>query len=79
MIDHYDGRGELWKLHEGHAIVHYQVKIPWLAAESLYDLISGRYLVIGLDNEEGRYTYDFDPDITFRDFTPQALRRAGRR
>jgi hypothetical protein len=79
IIDHYDGRGELWKLKEGHPISHYQVKIPWLAAESLHDLISGRYVVIGLDNEESGYTYDFDFKTGFKNFTPQALRRAGRR
>ncbi|MDZ7784168.1 MAG: DUF1329 domain-containing protein [Halioglobus sp.] len=79
VIDHYDGRGELWKVKEGHHIVHYQVKVPWLAASSLHDLISGRYVVIGLDNEEGGYTYDFDYETSFREFTPQALRRAGRR
>ena len=79
IIDHYDGRGELWKVHEGHPLVHYQVQVPWLAAQSLHDLISGRYLVIGLDNEEGRYTYDFEFDTGFQNFTPQALRRAGRR
>ena len=50
-----------------------------LAAQSLHDLISGRYLVIGLDNEEKRYTYDFDFKTSFENFTPQALRRAGRR
>jgi len=79
IIDHYDGRGELWKVKEGHPIIHYQVKIPWLAAESLHDLISGRYLVIGLDNEEKQYTYDFGFQTNFDNFTPQALRRAGRR
>jgi hypothetical protein len=79
IIDHYDGRGELWKLKEAHPISHYQVKIPWLAAESLHDLISARYLVIGLDNEENSYTYDFDFQTGFKNFTPQALRRAGRR
>lgn len=79
IVDHYDGRGELWKVKEAHPLVHYHVKVPWLAAESLHDLISGRYIVIGLDNEEDGYTYDFEHETTFRDFTPQALRRAGRR
>jgi len=79
VIDHYDGRGELWKLHEGHFIMHYQVGVPWLAAETLHDLISGRYLVLYLDNEESGYQYDFDYDGNIRDFTPSALRRAGRR
>lgn len=79
LVDHYDGRGELWKFKEGHKIMHYQVAVPWLAAESLHDLISGRYLVIGLDNEEDGYQYDFGYDGDFNDFTPSALRRAGRR
>ena len=79
LIDHYDGRGELWKFKEGHKIMHYQVAVPWLAAESLHDLISGRYVVIGLDNEEDGYQYNFDYEGSFDDFTPSALRRAGRR
>ncbi len=79
LIDHYDGRGELWRVKEGHPIIHYQVDIPWLAAESLHDLVSGRYLVIGLDNEEKGYQYNFEYQGKFEDFTPSALRRAGRR
>jgi len=79
IIDHYDGRGELWRVKEGHEISHYQVAIPWLAVEALYDLISSRYLLIGLDNEEKGYQYDFDYKGSFEDFTPSALRRSGRR
>jgi Protein of unknown function (DUF1329) len=79
LIDHYDGRGELWRVKEGHPVMHYQVEVPWLAAESLHDLISGRYLVIGLDNEEKGYQYNFEYLSGFDDFTPSALRRAGRR
>lgn len=79
VVDHYDGRGELWKLKEGHMIMHYQVAVPWLAAASLHDLNSGRYLVLGLDNEEKGYPYNFDYLGKFEDFTPSALRRAGRR
>jgi hypothetical protein len=79
IIDHYDGRGELWKVKEGHEVSHYQVQVPWLAAEALHDLVSGRYLLMGLDNEEKGYQYDFDYKAGFEDFTPNALRRAGRR
>jgi hypothetical protein len=79
MVDVYDGRGELWRFQEGHAMVHYQVKVPWLAAESKYDLISGRYLVAGLTNEIKGYPYEFDvKGLTMGDYTPAALRRAGR-
>jgi len=79
VVDHYDGRGELWKLKEGHMVMHYQVAVPWLSAEALHDLNSGRYLVLGLDNEEKSYSYDFSYQGKFEDFTPAALRRAGRR
>ena len=60
-------------------VLHYQVAVPWISAENLHDLISGRYVVIGLDNEEKGYQYDFDWVGSFEDFTPSALRRAGRR
>lgn len=79
VVDHYDGRGELWRVKEGHKVLHYQVAVPWIAAEALHDLISGRYVVIGLDNEEDGYQYEFDYAASFEDFTPAALRRAGRR
>ena len=79
IVDHYDGRGELWKVKEGHEVSHYQVEVPWLAVEALHDLNSGRYLLIGLDNEEKGYQYDFEWMGSFDDFTPAALRRAGRR
>jgi hypothetical protein len=78
MVDVYDGRGELWRFHEGHAIVHYTQQVPWLAAEAQYDLISGRYLTIGLDNEMQGQQYKWGQKMSMGDFTPSALRRAGR-
>ncbi len=77
--DIYDGRGELWRVRDNHEMMHYQAKVPWTAVETLYDLNSGRYLLTGLDNEEKGYQYDFDFKGSFDDFTPAALRRAGRR
>lgn len=77
--DIYDGRGELWRVRDNHEMMHYHVSIPWTAAETSHDLNSGRYLVTGLDNEEDGYQYDFDFEASFEDFTPSALRRAGRR
>jgi hypothetical protein len=79
MVDVYDGRGELWRFHEGHAMVHYQERVPWLAAECQYDLLNGRYITIGLDNELKGYQYDFHPKgVSMTDYTPAALRRSGR-
>jgi hypothetical protein len=78
VIDHYDARNELWRVAEAHALFFYQEKVPWYAFEVLYDLQSGRYLALGLNNEE-RGSYQFGFKRKERDYTPQALRRSGRR
>jgi len=77
-VDHYDGRGQLWRVAEAHNIMFYDTLVPWYAVETLYDLNSGRYLVLGLDNEETG-SYDFGFERRKKDYTPSALRRAGRR
>lgn len=77
-IDHYDGRGQLWRVAEAHNLMFYDTLVPWYAVETLYDLNSGRYLVLGLDNEETG-SYDFGFERKSGDYTPAALRRAGRR
>lgn len=75
-IDHYDGRGELWRVAEAHSLMYYDYTVPWYAVETLYDLNSGRYLVLGLDNEEPT-SYEFGFKRTRGDYTPAALRRSG--
>jgi len=60
IADLYDGRGEMWRVKEAHNLTHYQVNVPWYATETSYDLISGRYLTIGLENEIPEYTYARD-------------------
>jgi hypothetical protein len=75
-IDHYDGRGNLWRVAEAHAIQAYDVNIPSYAFETLYDLLSGRYLVNGLTNQEDN-PFQYDTVRRARDYTPSALRRAG--
>jgi hypothetical protein len=75
-IDHYDGRGSLWRVAESHNVMYYDQNVPWYAVETLYDLTSGRYLVLGLDSEEdGGYEYNFKRSQA--DYTPAALRREG--
>ncbi|MCM3916204.1 DUF1329 domain-containing protein [Pseudomonas aeruginosa] len=75
-IDHYDGRGTLWRVAEGHSQYYYNQQVPWLTAETLYDLISGRYLVLGLKNEE-KEGYKFGFSASESEYTPAALRQAG--
>jgi hypothetical protein len=77
--DQYDGRGELWRVKEAHSMTHYHVKVPWYALEVHYDLVNGRYLPIGLENELRGYTYEWNYETSASEYTPSALRRAGRR
>jgi len=77
VVDHYDGRGELWRVGESHQFQYRDANVPWLTAEALYDLQSGRYLVGSLTNEEGN-GFDFSKRFKHKDFTPQAIRRMGK-
>ena len=78
VIDLYDGRGNLWRVQEAHHIQYYNSTVPWYAMETVYDLQNGRYLALGLENEEEQGII-FDIETSKVDWKPQALRRAGRR
>ncbi|MGV8844384.1 MAG: DUF1329 domain-containing protein [Pseudomonas sp.] len=75
-VDHYDGRGNLWRVAEAHAQYYYNKQVPWYTLEALYDLQSGRYLALGMKNEED-HAYNFDYSASQSDFTPAALRQSG--
>ncbi|MBM7060276.1 DUF1329 domain-containing protein [Pseudomonas sp. UL073] len=75
-VDHYDGRGQLWRVGEGHAQQYYHKQAPGYTAEALYDLQSGRYSVFGLKNEEKR-SIEFGAVTAASNYTPAALRQAG--
>src|SRR5690606_5192988 len=55
LADHYDGRGEIWRVAEGHNYVRYihDDKLEWAggtmgSVEAIHDLQNGRYLALGL-------------------------------
>jgi hypothetical protein len=77
-VDCYDGRDQLWRVQEGHSINYYELPTFWTTLEVTYDLQSGRYLALGLDNEEPR-TVNFAAKRTAADFTPAAIARRGTR
>ncbi|MFJ2282883.1 DUF1329 domain-containing protein [Pseudomonas sp. NPDC087803] len=76
VIDHYDGRGQLWRVAEAHAEDYYDKQVPWYALEALYDLQSGRYLALGMKNEE-KQAYDFGFSATKSEFQPGNLGQDG--
>jgi hypothetical protein len=77
LIDHYDGRMQLWRASEAHSINYYDVPTFWSTIEVHYDLQSGRYVAQGFDNTMPVNT--FNVEMQPAQFTPQALRNRGRR
>lgn len=76
VIDQYDGRNQLWRVSEAHSQDYYNVEVPWYTLEAIYDLQSGRYLALGMKNEE-KQAYDFGFSASKADFQPAALRQSG--
>ena len=77
VADMYDNRGELYRVNIAYGVNYYEVPTHWSTLDVNHDLNSRRYLAVGLDNEESMY--DFSVELQDQDFTPQALRREGRR
>ena len=79
MVDQYDGRGELWRVSQAMSKSYYEVPTVWTAIDVFHDLQSKRYHVQGLDTEESS-TLKFSRRVPNRRyFSPQSLRRRGRR
>jgi hypothetical protein len=74
-VDQYDSRGQLWRVSEAHCINYYDVPTFWSTLEVHTDLLAGRYLAVGLDNEQKMY--DFGIKRSAGDYSPDSLRRAG--
>lgn len=77
LMDHYDQRGNLWRVSEAHSINFYNVPTYWSTIEVHMDLQSGRYVANGIDNMDPVPTFDERKQPS--DYTPQALRTRGRR
>jgi hypothetical protein len=76
LVDHYDEKGELWRVAEAHALNYYEVPVLWTTLDVIHDLRAKRYIAFGLDNQEDMY--DFSKRMNYRQFTSSALRREGR-
>jgi len=76
-MDQYDSHDQLWRVSEGHCINYYEVPTFWSTVEAHYDLQSGRYIAINLNNEHSMYNFDVSFDA--KEFTASDLRRSGKR
>ncbi|WP_285260532.1 DUF1329 domain-containing protein [Halopseudomonas bauzanensis] len=75
-VDHHDGRGQLWRVAEGHSLQHYAQKAQYYTAEATYDLVAGRYITLGLSNEENK-NLEYGIEASASSYTPAALRASG--
>mgnify|MGYP000096437701 FL=1 len=73
----YDGRGELWRVQQLGGGVQYEVPLCGGTGETIYDLAVGRYLAIGLTNEEGPIDFQAEHLDPSR-YTPSNISRLGR-
>ena len=73
----YDGRGQLWRVQELGGGVQYELPLCGGSGDTVYDLVVGRYLMLGLINEEK--PIDFDAShLDANRYTPSNIRRLGR-
>lgn len=76
--DQWDQRGELWRVMEGHTVQLYDRPFMAPVMLSSYDLDSGRYLLLGLNNEEEAFwdsTVEYDKNY----FNPRNIQRRATR
>lgn len=76
LADHYDARGTLWRVGEGHITYNYKNQIPGYNLETLYDLLAGRYIALAMYSEE-KSAPQYGSTPSYNEFTPAALRASG--
>ena len=77
IADQYDKRGQMNVVSEAHCVNYYEAQTFWSTLEVHTHLDNGRYLAVGLDNDQPMY--DFSLKRTPADYTPDSLRRDGTR
>jgi len=81
VVDGYDARGNMWRVSEHLPQILYEIPACVANSSIYYDLTAGRYLVSPAFNEskEANYLAGRERLITDEGFTPDDLRRLGRR
>lgn len=77
VTDKYDARDQLWRVSEQHSMNFYDVPMFYGTVEVHHDLQSGRYIAMGLRNEESKVYQPIRRSAA--DFTPANLRNLGTR
>ncbi|MFN3985772.1 MAG: DUF1329 domain-containing protein [Rhodocyclaceae bacterium] len=77
VVDKYDSRDQLWRVSEQHNINFYDIPMQYPSLEVHHDLQSGRYIAMGLRNDESRVYNVIEARPA--SFTPAGLRGVGTR
>lgn len=77
VADHYDNRGKLWRVSEGHPLQFVGVNTPWYVGTTNYDLFSNKYVVDLFGRETNPFV--FGTQVKRKSFTASAIRRMGKR
>lgn len=78
-VDQYNDEGDLWRVSQAMLKNFYEVPAVWTALDIFHDLHSERYHVQGLDTEERQTRVITEQIPGGRHFSPQTMRRSGRR
>lgn len=79
VADQYDARGNLWRVSLSYLVNYYEVPALWSALDVYHDLTAQRYYAGFLDNEESSLLEFSDEPPPDGHFSPQSLRRRGKR
>jgi len=79
VADQYDVRGQLWRVSVAYLKNYYDLPTTWSALDVFHDLQAKRYHVQFLDNESDKTLQFSDKPQDTNRFSPNALRRMGRR
>ncbi|MCY1343427.1 hypothetical protein D9M69_294460 [compost metagenome] len=77
MADYRDNKDQLWRFSEAYTINLYDQPLVWTRGDATYDLLTGRYVVALMTNEEP--ATEFGLTLKPSEFTPAQLRASGRR
>lgn len=73
VVDNYDGRGQMWKVQEGHLITAPFIPTVTAVPEVIYDLLSTRYFTTAMVNEDAITDFTVKYDDSY--FDPSNLKR----
>ncbi|MDL2354056.1 MAG: DUF1329 domain-containing protein [Pseudomonadota bacterium] len=77
MADHYDARGELWRVAMVNLVYAYELQAYHVRVTVYHDLMSGAYMADRLTNEQPKAARINTGELKPADYTPDAARQSG--